>query len=936
MLAKNIIKLFIVFSIFYAFSLAYAETLLPIPSSKQRFTYFPSEIAVPSPNASHSRPVGVGSVATGGDELRVDININQFSASVDIYGAYIASYNPKKVHVLNPSMPGASTFKTFTLAQIQNAISTGIFPAAPWIANTTGPINKTLLDNIKTIDIPSGKYTAYLLITPAGNTDHWYLWTTEFMISNFNVTVEKFGEGSVLVYSMFSDKQVICNDNNYECSESYKQGDWVTLIASETGTEYKFHSWKGCDFVNNNYCKVQMNRDRTVFPSFARELVLVNTPIEINTQHLENWEWDTDEILLLYFNPQATDILNLKSGDIIYGTKDKFSFFQKVSEDPKLLSGKIVIETVEPDNELDAIIQEGTIIHSEKLTHADLLPVNELPKGVRLLKAESLDSTEFTIEFDNVNYRSLGEDFTYTEGDITLNGSITFELEPFFGLDLGFFVIKEFRTGVTVINENALDIIVKGGGGFEVKPYKLPEFFKFKPKLIACCIILSPKIDIYIGADGEVEVTLTTGVYLKNELTVGIDYKRNRDPRADFLWEFEQVKDFTKPNVLGSASVRGYIRPELVVGINGVAWPYFNLEPYLKSEIETELVLKRWLWALYLGLDANIGGRIKIFKKVLLEVDWALWPPGSLQWPLADNVEDFPDDNEPPSVPVINRVESYLGEGIGVYWDASTDNLLVSQYKIYRNGLYLDAETGTEFFDESVSPDTEYCYRITATDLSGNESLRSNEKCTIYKGFPPDFASCMDIRDANPTAQDGVYEISPNGQRFSVYCYDMSSNPREYLELVQTGLGYNFSQHTSGGAYLGTDVVTAYQKVRLDPETLLVDIGDQTFATSSGSLSHSGGGLITSMPYGVAACCRSSYDDCGIANIDLTDTPFSVSDNFNIGGYNASGSINFKNNRQVVDITGGGYCGWTTPDPYLYNPYNSTGGFRLDLNYISQ
>ena len=75
------------------------------------------------------------------------------------------------------------------------------------------------------------------------------------------------------------------------------------------------------------------------------------------------------------------------------------------------------------------------------------------------------------------------------------------------------------------------------------------------------------------------------------------------------------------------------------------------------------------------------------------------------------------------------------------------------------------------------------------------------------------------------------------GQRFTVYCPDMAipAAGKDYLE-VRSGRGVNSGQYAAGGAASGTTVTTKYTKVRLDPANLRVDMGDQSFATSTGSL----------------------------------------------------------------------------------------------------
>jgi GON domain-containing protein len=196
---------------------------------------------------------------------------------------------------------------------------------------------------------------------------------------------------------------------------------------------------------------------------------------------------------------------------------------------------------------------------------------------------------------------------------------------------------------------------------------------------------------------------------------------------------------------------------------------------------------------------------------------------------------------------------------------------------------------------------------------------------------------CLDIQIASPGAPDGTYLIFPSGQPFQVYCKGMAtSSPAEYLTLAQTGAGQNYSQYTAGGYSPGTSVVTSYTKVRLDPATLLVNIADQTFSSSTGSLYHTGVIPVTSMPYGTAMSC--DWTASGVANIDLRGTPFKVIDPFEVGGYGQSGTTNKTNSDQVVSLTGGGACGWNTSQSPggTVNPFNATGTFQLNLAVVGQ
>ena len=55
-------------------------------------------------------------------------------------------------------------------------------------------------------------------------------------------------------------------------------------------------------------------------------------------------------------------------------------------------------------------------------------------------------------------------------------------------------------------------------------------------------------------------------------------------------------------------------------------------------------------------------------------------------------------------------------------WSASVDNVLVTQYKVYRNGVAIGTSAGTTFTDSGLSASTTYSYAVSARDAAGNES----------------------------------------------------------------------------------------------------------------------------------------------------------------------------------------------------------------------
>lgn len=67
---------------------------------------------------------------------------------------------------------------------------------------------------------------------------------------------------------------------------------------------------------------------------------------------------------------------------------------------------------------------------------------------------------------------------------------------------------------------------------------------------------------------------------------------------------------------------------------------------------------------------------------------------------------------------------------IDLSWNASTDNVGVTGYKVYRGGSYLKSVSTTSTSDTGLSANTNYCYSICAYDAAGNESAQSSQVCT--------------------------------------------------------------------------------------------------------------------------------------------------------------------------------------------------------------
>lgn len=83
-------------------------------------------------------------------------------------------------------------------------------------------------------------------------------------------------------------------------------------------------------------------------------------------------------------------------------------------------------------------------------------------------------------------------------------------------------------------------------------------------------------------------------------------------------------------------------------------------------------------------------------------------------------------DATPPSIPQ-NLTAIATGQSeIDLSWDASTDNVGVAGYHIFRDSVLIADVPGTSYTDSGLTPATTYTYTVRAYDPTGNESADSN------------------------------------------------------------------------------------------------------------------------------------------------------------------------------------------------------------------
>ena len=95
-------------------------------------------------------------------------------------------------------------------------------------------------------------------------------------------------------------------------------------------------------------------------------------------------------------------------------------------------------------------------------------------------------------------------------------------------------------------------------------------------------------------------------------------------------------------------------------------------------------------------------------------------------------------DTVPPTVPTGLKANPVSSGEVDLSWSASSDNVAVTGYTLYRNGsaLTTTVATATSFADTTVTPTTTYTYTVDAFDAAGNHSAQSSGVSATTPGVP--------------------------------------------------------------------------------------------------------------------------------------------------------------------------------------------------------
>lgn len=159
-------------------------------------------------------------------------------------------------------------------------------------------------------------------------------------------------------------------------------------------------------------------------------------------------------------------------------------------------------------------------------------------------------------------------------------------------------------------------------------------------------------------------------------------------------------------------------------------------------------------------------------------------------------------DTTPPGAPTAISSPTQTLTSVGLSWPAARDNVAVTGYHVYRNGVRVTSVVATSYTDNGLTPGTAYTYTVAAYDAAGNASpqtaaLRVSTKPdtvapSVPTGIKASTATLTNITVTWTAASDNVgikgYNVYRNGVKVG------TANTTSYVDNGLTpGTAYKYT-----------------------------------------------------------------------------------------------------------------------------------------------
>jgi chitodextrinase len=168
-------------------------------------------------------------------------------------------------------------------------------------------------------------------------------------------------------------------------------------------------------------------------------------------------------------------------------------------------------------------------------------------------------------------------------------------------------------------------------------------------------------------------------------------------------------------------------------------------------------------------------------------------------------------DTSPPTVPSGIAAAAVSPTEVGVSWNASSDNVGVSGYTVYRNGAFLaTAITGLTWADTTAAASTTYSYSVDAFDAAGNHSARSATASATTPATPDTQPPTVPAAVAAQVGPAGEVDVSWNAASDNVGVSGYTIYRGGTLIATVSAPSLAYADHTAAGLTTYTYTVDAF------------------------------------------------------------------------------------------------------------------------------
>ena len=429
------------------------------------------------------------------------------------------------------------------------------------------------------------------------------------------IEVIPFGAGSFIADSgriNFDSERDNATNNSFDFYD--KSNSVLTITATpktdpnDPLSDTDIIKWDGCDSVTPDLsqCEISLQTDRQISITFGyKTSEIVDNFIDLSaaTAIFEN-----DSRLHVTIDSNNGRLIRkmakLTDGYYITGSTGD-GFLKKVTAVNKISNIEYYLETTFAS--LEEVVKQGTGTLSKIMRNKDIdtsgqtrssnnIPFSDID-GVRLIRSEDPEDDTFTIVIGEPNTRKKIDLFERGISDkvelyagVEATGSINLNLKIDVGLSFGTFGIfsgiESFKFIPEITAKESIEVSIDGKIPFIKKQKWLGAIrFKLIPLQIGLVrIYLRPKIDVFVGINGEVNGKISTGIYLTQTLRVGVSY--DDDTGFNTINEFKSQPLFNRPKAEVSGMVKGFITPEASLKIYGLTGPSIPLSGHIRLVID--------------------------------------------------------------------------------------------------------------------------------------------------------------------------------------------------------------------------------------------------------------------------------------------------------------------------------------------------------------